>query len=238
MNKLYKARPASFKALDDNDVGVFDALVAVFDNVDFGGDRIVKGAFTDTLDEWAASGDPIPVLWSHRSEDPDYHIGAVLEAHESDDGLLVRGQLDLEAPKAAQVWRLLKGRRVTQFSFAYDVLDGSFVSEGDEDIYELRKLKLFEVGPTLVGMNPSTELLGTKNLDVIMRRAHTHPDTIGARHVDLLRGHRKAIDEALALIDLSNASATPGPANAAATADVPSLAPSDVVLSVEARLSA
>ena len=69
--------------------GEFTALVAMFGNIDSDGDKIVKGAFADTLKSWAESGDPIPVYWSHRRDDPDMNIGHVLEAKETDDGLWI-----------------------------------------------------------------------------------------------------------------------------------------------------
>jgi uncharacterized protein len=155
---------AQVKATGD-DQGEFEAIVAVFGNVDSGGDIIAKGAFADTLTEWESAGDPIPVVWSHDSSDPFSHIGAVLEASETDTGLLVKGQLDLDNPKAAQVFKLLKGRRVTQFSFAYSVMDSGPVEVDGIKATELRSLKLYEVGPTLVGMNQSTELLSAKSDD-------------------------------------------------------------------------
>jgi HK97 family phage prohead protease len=156
---------AQVKATGD-DTGEFEAIVAVFGNVDSGGDVIAKGAFADNLSEWEASGDPIPVVWSHDSNDPFSHIGSVVEASETDTGLLVKGQLDLDNPKAAQVHKLLKGRRVTQFSFAYSVLDAGPTEVDGVKATELRRLKLYEVGPTLVGMNQSTELLSAKSDDV------------------------------------------------------------------------
>ena len=152
---------------DGTDDGVFEAIVATWD-IDSYGDKIVKGAFADTLAEWKDRGDPIPVIWSHMSFDPDMHLGTVEEAEERDEGLWVKARLDLDQPKAAQVYRLLKGRRVTQFSFAFDVLEGGFVekvdddTKADESYYELRKLKLYEVGPCLIGVNQETELLAVK----------------------------------------------------------------------------
>jgi HK97 family phage prohead protease len=155
--------PARVKAISESDTsGQFEAIVSVFGNVDSVGDVVMPGAFKDDLDAWSASGDPIPVIWSHRWEDPDYHIGHVLEASETDEGLLIRGQLDLDAPKAAQVFRLLKGRRVTQFSFAYDVLDGAEAERDGSSVYELRKLHVHEVGPTLLGANRETRLVDAK----------------------------------------------------------------------------
>lgn len=165
-----KTCPASIKAAgtqDGTEDGVFEAIVATYSE-DMVGDRIVPGAFKDTLDAWNESGDPIPVLWSHMSHDPEYHIGYVEEAEERDNGLWVRGRLDIEEPKARQVYKLLKGRRVRQFSFAYDVQDGGWVESKDDDAdgegyFELRKIKLFEVGPTLIGANQDTELLDVKS---------------------------------------------------------------------------
>lgn len=165
-----KSCPVQIKAAgaqDGTDEGVFEAIVAAY-NVDSVGDKIIPGAFADSLDEWKASGDPIPVLWSHMSQDPDYHIGWVLEAEERAEGLWVKAQMDPEdladkASKASKVYKLLKGRRVTQFSFAYDILEGAWVDKQDESYYELRKLKLFEVGPTLIGANQTTELLDIKS---------------------------------------------------------------------------
>lgn len=171
-----KSCPVQIKAAGPNEgteEGVFEAIVAAY-NLDSVGDKIVPGAFAESLAEWAAKGDPIPVLWSHLSHDPDYHIGYVLEAKETAEGLWVKAQIDpddLADPKskAAKVYRLLKGRRVTQFSFAYDIIEGAWISQEingkDESYYELRKLNLFEVGPTLIGANQQTELLDVKSGD-------------------------------------------------------------------------
>jgi HK97 family phage prohead protease len=164
-----KSCPVRIKAAGEHegtDEGTFEAIVAAY-NLDSVGDKITPGAFADTLAEWKGRGDPIPVLWSHMSHDPEYHIGEVLEAEERPEGLWVKARIDTEpGTKAAQVYKLLKGRRVTQFSFAYDVEEGAWVDQKDgEGYYELRKLKLYEVGPTLIGANQATELLDVKSAD-------------------------------------------------------------------------
>lgn len=163
-----KALNVRIKAAGEDDglsPGRFRALVSVFGNVDSYGDMVMPGAFTDNLKAWADSGDPIPVVWSHRWEDPMSHIGVVTNAVEVAEGLEVEGDvLDIDTnPVAAQVWRLLKGRRVRQFSFAYDEVDaGPASSEELGEYRELRKLNLHEVGPCLLGVNPATELLEAK----------------------------------------------------------------------------
>lgn len=169
---LHKSCPVKVKAAGEADgleEGQFEAIVSVFGNKDSYGDVVIPGAFKDTISEWEGSGNPIPVYYSHRMDDPDYNIGHVIEAKETDEGLWVRAQLDLESEssKARQVYRLLKGRRLTQFSFAYDIEEGGWATrksgDRDEEYFELRKLKVYEVGPTPIGANQETELLGVKS---------------------------------------------------------------------------
>lgn len=149
--------------------GQFVALVSVFNNEDLYGDVVRPGAFTQTLADWAAKGDDVPVIWAHQWSDPFSHIGHVVKAVETLQGLEVTGQIDdlEENDTAAQVYRLLKGRRVTQFSFAYDVPNGGGAWVKDDDhrwggYYELRQVDLHEVGPCLLGVNRETELLAAK----------------------------------------------------------------------------
>jgi hypothetical protein len=106
------------------------------------------------------------------------------------------------------VGRLLKGKRVTQFSFSYDVLDGS-PAQGEEfgDYYELRKLKLYEVGPCLIGVNQETELLAAKALADFGRELASEVKSgrvLSAKNEGMLREARDAIDSVLATLDSSS----------------------------------
>ncbi len=166
-----KSFDAAFTTTDND--GEFEALVAVFGNIDRGGDQIEPGAFTRTLKEWAASGDPIPVIWSHGWHDPENHIGYVAEAKETAEGLLVRGVLDSD-PRSQKVRRLLAGRRIKEFSFGYDLRE--YAVNKETGVWHLTDVDLWEVGPTLKGMNPDTRLVGAKTLvrgsvDEIVRAA-------------------------------------------------------------------
>ncbi|WP_053612053.1 HK97 family phage prohead protease [Streptomyces sp. XY533] len=165
--KDFTARVKAAGVADGLAEGQFVAIVSVFGNEDSVGDVVRPGAFTETLAQWDAKGDPIPVIWSHAWGDPFAHVGVVVKAVETLQGLEVTGQIDdLDTnPTSAQVYRLLKGRRVTQFSFAYDVKEGAWVEDDQHPwggYYELRRLKLHEVGPCLVGANQETELLAAK----------------------------------------------------------------------------
>lgn len=154
----FKTSPLrGFKALDDGK-GEFEAIVAVFGNIDLGGDRIVKGAFADSLKAWEQKGRPIPVVFSHMWGHLDAHIGEVTEAKETDEGLHIKAQLDMDDPPAAKVFRLMKRGTLVEFSFAYDIVEEKLQNGANE----LLKLDVIEVGPTLKGMNPATQLVGVK----------------------------------------------------------------------------
>lgn len=175
----HKTMPASVGP--DGDIGAFEAIVSVFNNKDYGGDIVRPGAFEKSLKAWEAIGDPIPIYWSHRLDDPTYNIGAVVEAKEigpgeapewanshvrDNGGLYIKGQLD-DFGLGAHVGHLLKTRRVKQFSFSYDVINEQKSASGEN---ELLDLFVHEVGPTPLGMNPLTELLSAKGLDIVTAR--------------------------------------------------------------------
>jgi hypothetical protein len=170
--------------------GQFSAIVSVFGNVDSYGDVMLPGAFNDTLAAYQKTGDPIPVIWSHDWQDPDSHIGVVLDAQEvpaakfapdSPPGLWVLGQNDIDTnPRAAQVSRLMAGGRVTQFSFAYTEMDAGYGVYAGEENWLIKAVDLHEVGPTLLGANQETTLIGAKRtiIDLASRVK------AGARHSD------------------------------------------------------
>lgn len=199
---------ARVKAAADGGQGEFSALVSVFGNKDDVGDVVIPGAFTESLAEWKASGNPIPVIWSHDWSDPFSHIGAVTDAKETEQGLEVTAQLDLDNPKAEQVYRLLKGGRVTQFSFAYDVEEGAWIEKDDNGVhdayYELRKVKVYEVGPTLVGANQETDLLGVKASALLSSVKEGR--VLAQKHLDSLREAHSTIGAVIEAADKTSPS--------------------------------
>src|SRR5699024_5166915 len=84
------------------------------------------------------------------------------------EGLKIKARLDLDEPFAAKVYRLLKGRRVTQFSFGYEVEEGAFVDAKSDDgepgvsYYDLRKPTPLECGPCLVAASERPSLAAVK----------------------------------------------------------------------------
>ena len=205
MRKTVQLQVKSVGEKDGLQEGRFSAYASVFGVKDSYGDIVMPGAFTDTLTDWSARKASIPLLWGHRFDDPDFNIGHVSDAKEDDHGLLVTGELDLDSPKAAQVYRLLKGRRVDQMSFAYDVLEGGPATREGKDgepehYYELRKLRLYEVSVVPIGANPETEVLDVKTASAAAHHVLAEVKagrTLSAKNEETLRTAYAAIGEVL-----------------------------------------
>ncbi len=85
-----KHRTFAFKAETVTDAGRFEGYLSVFGNVDSYGERVMPGAFADSIAEFNAAGDPLPCLWQHQSDNP---IGGFDYLAEDDIGLRVKGFL-------------------------------------------------------------------------------------------------------------------------------------------------
>ena len=165
------------------------------------GDIVLPGAFAETIAEWKASGNVLPGLYGHRLDDPDYFVAGAIDMGEDEHGWWVKGAFDMESPKGPQVYRLVKGKRISQLSFAYDVLEGGFATnEEDGDVYELRKLKVYEFSFVPIGANQDTSIVAVKALADEIAAGVKSGRAISAKNETTLREAADAISAAAASI--------------------------------------
>ncbi len=158
----YKSCKVVGQTVDEQ--GVIKAYVAIFGNVDLGGDILEPGAFAESISKKLPK-----IIWHHDWEQP---IGTTLMAKEvmpgdpslpesirENGGLYVEGQLVAGVQKADEARLLLKAGAIDEFSFGYWVDDGFLDKEGN---FHLKKVEIFEWSPVLVGMNPKTVLVEAK----------------------------------------------------------------------------
>src|SRR5690606_34115772 len=120
-----KELPVTFKAGPEDGLkeGEFLVYPSTFTREpDAYGDVVAPGAFLEDIEAWKSEGRVLPGLYGHRMDDPDYFVAGALEEGEDDHGWWVKGMFDLDSPKGPQVYRLVKGKRLNQLSFAYDTL--------------------------------------------------------------------------------------------------------------------
>ena len=145
--------------------GTVEGYASTWDRVpDSYGDVVARGAFADTLRAWARRDQPIPLLFGHRTDDPKYNIGRVVDAHEDGHGLFIRAEFDADNETAQEVRKLAKQGRLYQFSFAYQVLDSGPVTLPDGTrANELRKMDLFEVSLVQIPANQNAVVTSVKD---------------------------------------------------------------------------
>lgn len=158
------------------------------------GDIVAPGAFVDDIQRWKDSGDVLPGLYGHRMDDPDFFVAAALEMSEDEHGWKVRGSFDLDSPKGPQVYRLVKGRRLNQLSFAYDVIDEAGVElENGQKANELRKLKVYEFSFVPIGANQDTSVVAIKAITDGIKAGRV----LSAKNESALREARDSLDSVL-----------------------------------------
>lgn len=140
MEKQIKHRTYPFQTKSVEDSGAFKGYASVFGNVDSYREIVAPGAFAESIERIKASGDPLPVLWQHRSSEP---IGGSDVLAEDEHGLFTEGWLlKDEIPLAKQAHALMKRRVVKGLSIGYYVEDESWNEK--ERILTLKKVDLVE----------------------------------------------------------------------------------------------
>lgn len=217
---LLKSFSAAVADTSAENPGEFTALVSAFGNEDSQGDIVERGAFSKTLAEWTLKGRPIPVVWSHQFHDPDAFLGQYTAAQETEDGLVLTGQLDLDHPKAARVHELMRKGIIVEFSISglvreYEPIEKDDASEEDWWFLppmRIKDLDLWEAGPCFKGANADTELLSVKNRGRTLRKEGR---VLAQRHVDALKDAHVRLGEVIAAAEPEpngEAAAEPQPA--------------------------
>lgn len=196
-----KEVPVKFKAGPDDGLAEGEFLVypSTFTRTpDSYGDVVAKGAFLDTIEAWKESGNTLPGLYGHRLDDPDYFVAGALDMGEDEHGWWVKGAFDLDSPKGPQVYRLVKGRRLSQLSFAFDVEDEGQIEVDGVKANELRKLKVYEFSFVPIGANQDTSVVAVKSAASALTQTEMKAGrTLSAKNETALREARDAIDAVL-----------------------------------------
>lgn len=169
------------------------------------GDIVAKGAFLEDIQAWKDSGNVLPGLYGHRMDDPDYFVAGALDMGEDDHGWWVKGEFDLDSPKGPQVYRLVKGRRLNQLSFAYDTLDEKSVTlEDGRKANELQRLKVYEFSFVPIGANQDTSVVAVKALADAVAGEFKAGRVLAQKHIDSLRSAQDAIGVVIEAAEATN----------------------------------
>lgn len=147
--------PFELKELDQQ-TGKFVGYAAKFNNVDYGGDKILPGAFGN-VDAKEVRG-----LWQHDWNQP---IFAPISFKDDGVGLLMEGQLVMEVQQAREALALAKLNALGGLSIGYGAEEYDYEDGGRVRV--LKKVKLWEVSMVTFPMNPDAKILDAKGLSSV-----------------------------------------------------------------------
>lgn len=149
----------AFKADSVAEDGTFTGYGSVFGNVDSYKEIVVPGAFSKSLKDIRDSGDPLPMLWNHKSDEP---IGGYTSLEEDARGLKVSGFIMInDVARAREVHALMKRRVVKGLSIGYYTIASSYNEK--TDVRSLIELDLREVSPVTFPANVEAEVESVKS---------------------------------------------------------------------------
>lgn len=126
----------SLKSVSDE--GAFEGYGSIFGNVDSYGEKVMPGAFAESLARHKREGTKPLMLWQHDSWQP---IGIWEDLAEDGKGLWGKGRLLPGVRAADEALIMLKAGAIQGLSIGYRELD----VEPDGNVRQLKKLDLLEI---------------------------------------------------------------------------------------------
>lgn len=124
---------------------------------DSAGDVIAAGAYADSLRAHATKGTMPKMLWQHERGEV---IGKWVSATEDQQGLLLRGKLNMDVQRGREAHALLKDGAIDGLSIGYRIKEYSV--DNDTGIWTLEKLDLYEVSIVTIGANEHATISSVK----------------------------------------------------------------------------
>jgi len=144
----YLARMEVKFATDAAAAGTFSGYGAIFGNLDFNGDVILKWAFKETLKIWRQNKSLPPMLVQHGGFGgmDEIAVGKWTAMAEDDTGLAVEGKLiNLDTERGRTIYGAMKENVLDGLSIGFRAVDFALGSKPDAPRRTLKKIDLVEV---------------------------------------------------------------------------------------------
>lgn len=127
------------QAVQVSDGAVIEGYASLFGLPDQGGDVVSRGAYAKSLQQIAARGGSVKMLWQH---DPAEPIGVWDQIYEDERGLYVKGRLLLDVGRAREAAALIGAGAIDGLSIGYRTIAAEKNAKGQRLLAEL---ELWEV---------------------------------------------------------------------------------------------
>lgn len=141
--------------ITDESKGQVEAVFATLDVIDSDGDVTLKGAFDD--------GAPVRIsAYNHKSWKDALPVGRGT-IHEVGGEAILKGEFFLSTTHGRDTFETVKAMDdLQEWSYGYDVVDAEQGTKDDRSVQFLKKLKVHEVSPVILGAGVDTRTLAVK----------------------------------------------------------------------------
>lgn len=158
MERIIKSCEADMHVKED---GSFQAYGAIFNNIDQSNDRILAGAFADTL-----AADGIPKLCN--AHDWSMTTGRLTKAVEDNRGLYIEGAFNLAMPTGQDIYAAVKAGDMKGMSVG-GYVSSSDAERGADGVRNIKRWsKLLEISTTPFPCNDQATVISVKSIDGII----------------------------------------------------------------------
>lgn len=159
----------TFKA--DGEPGEVSAVFATLGVIDHQGDVTMPGAFTD--------GEPVRIsAWNHGWDSLPVGRG---EIRELDGQAVLKGRFFLNTTGGREHYETVKALgELQEWSYGFDILEESFGEYQGRQVRFLRKLKVHEVSPVMLGAGIGTHTTDIKSSEAPSNGANATRENDGA----------------------------------------------------------
>lgn len=160
-----KTKDFALEVKDLSEDGTFEGYGSIFGNVDSYGEKVMPGAFVESLAKHKREGSNVLMLWNHDSHQP---IGVWEDLAEDAKGLWGKGRFLLDIQRAREVHTLAKAKAIGGLSIGYREED----TDQDGAVRLLKKLNLYEISPVTFPANRRARIESVKSerMDEFARR--------------------------------------------------------------------
>lgn len=143
------------KAIDAQ--GVFEGYASTFNNVDSQGEKVMPGAFAESLNRHKREGSMPLLLWQHDANEP---LGGWEDMAEDGKGLWGRGRIEVDAgPTEKRIHTHMKAGNIRGLSIGYREIE----TQPEGNVRLLKKLDLMEVSVVAFPANRRARIDVVKN---------------------------------------------------------------------------
>jgi len=155
MKNFYYTETKNLTAHEKDGMGIIEGYGAFYDNKDSYDDIITKGAFSESLQ----TNRSVKMLLNHNTSDI---IGVWQELKEDQNGLIVKGLINLDTVKGRETYSLVKQGAMSGLSVGFMVKDRDY----NDDIRYIKKADLYEVSFTAFPANEKAKIYDVKSDDI------------------------------------------------------------------------